>query len=254
MEYSKNQTLKRKTNTLKKEESKKKKTEIDSLQTEQFPDYLQNFYGDVNAQDLQIVLPKTYKDVPNNTEYAKLDLGDGKQCVINVFNGELRFNIRIYNTWNEKTYPTKKGVSLDIEKWKKVQYLFKDDIDQAIIDLKSRVDIKKRFHLGDNIYVTIQSGYSVVDFRRWWLPENQTEIKPTTKGCTLQFHQWDILTEFMDFVELTWGEEIKQTPYCHLTAEHMRLGRYCPKCQPNKETIEQMKMEKKYQEDAQDSL
>ena len=102
MEYSKNQTLKRKINSVKKEENKKKKPEIDSTQTDEFPDYLQNFYGNVNAQDLQIVLPKTYKDVPNNTEYEKLDLGDGKQCVINVFNGELRFNIRIYNTWNER--------------------------------------------------------------------------------------------------------------------------------------------------------
>ena len=192
------------------------------------------------------------KKPKNDPEHWRLSLGNNKFFVIGDYQGITRFNLRIYD-WSEeqnKPYPTKKGVSLDPEKWKKVQYLYCKDIDASISEVLDGKDIRKQIHLGENLYVTVKSGYHVVDFRRWFLPEGKTTILPTQRGISLAFYQWRQLKEHFDFVDLTYGSLLGATPYCHLTREHtQQKDGYCTRCNPNAFQIERQSFEDRYNEE-----
>ena len=81
------------------------------------------------------------------------------------------------------------------------------------MEIKSGCQVDVQYPLGDNYYVSIKKGYNVVDIRRWWVPENEHELKPTKVGITIQFNHWDILTDIMSYIEETMGEELKAVEY-----------------------------------------
>ena len=177
-----------------------------------------------------------YELVRDNTEYLNVDLGDAKRFVINVYKGSLRFNIRVFEEKeNGRRYPTKKGVSLDSEEYKKVHFLYRDAIEQAITDVKDDRDTDFKAHLGENIYVSVKSGYKVVDFRRWFLPDGNQDVIPTKRGVTLRFNQWKQLNDVMAYVEMVWGEHLREIEYCETKTDHSNQLAYlsCTKCNPN---------------------
>jgi len=82
---------------------------------------------------------------------------------------------------------------LDLEKWVKLQKWYAGDVDEAINKYQKGENVDLRIHLGRNYYVSLKTGYSLIHIRRWFLPENEEEVRPTRTGIALNFTQWEKL-------------------------------------------------------------
>jgi hypothetical protein len=106
---------------------------------------------------------------------------------------ETKVHLRVYGKSDDGSqYPTRKGIALDLEKWKKITEVT-EDIDHEIKKHDAEIHVSYRKHLGENVYVTIESEYSLVNIRKWWMPPNEKKIVPTRKGAALTFHQCEIV-------------------------------------------------------------
>jgi hypothetical protein len=105
---------------------------------------------------------KTSDNQPSPSKKAKRDADQQKQepllrehlgrkwyLVITVFQGETKVHLRVYEQRQEDgtLYPTRKGIALDLEKWKKLSELCREDIDAAIEhhEAEMPVSYKKTF-------------------------------------------------------------------------------------------------------------
>ena len=179
---------------------------------------------------------RNHDRVTSNREFLNVDLGDAKHFIISVFKKELKFTLRIFGMNEaEELYPTKKGVCMDVEKWKKIQYLHSESIDTSILELRSGCLVDQKIHLGENVYVSIQKGYNVVDIRRWWFPDGADEVKPTRSGITLTFDQWDELKKTFEYIENVFGRDMDNVEYCENSVSHSNQMGFleCIRCNPN---------------------
>ena len=51
-------------------------------------------------------------------------------------------------------------------------------------------DVQYRQHIGGGHYVSVTSGFKCVDFRKFYMPYNQSDIRPTKSGITLRLDEW----------------------------------------------------------------
>lgn len=84
---------------------------------------------------------------------------------------------------------------------------------------KETVDYK--YHLGENVYVTIKNGYPVVNIRKWFLPDGQNETVPTKKGIALSFKQWEFLRSAIDLISQILKDELDKVSYCEYSLSHL---------------------------------
>ena len=89
-------------------------------------------------------------------------------------------------------YPTKIGLAFPGERFKQLVNNI-DSIDEAVKNIKAGKEVAYKFHLGGGWYVTINSGYYIVNLRRYWKPEDATTEVPTKTGIALKFDQWEQL-------------------------------------------------------------
>ncbi|OWF45232.1 Activated RNA polymerase II transcriptional coactivator p15 [Mizuhopecten yessoensis] len=186
--------------------------------------------------DLKSPLKEKSKDIEEN-KLCQLDIGNDHYVVASRFQGRLYIHIRIYEKRPDNTtYPTKKGITLDLEKWTKLMTWYSDDVDEAIKGYDDETkDTDLKIHLGSNYHVSLNTGYPVVNIRRWFLSDNEKEIKPTRKGITLTFRQWgkvkDAMTVLKDFI----GKELENVTFCEMAEDHQnQMGMLqCSKCNPN---------------------
>jgi len=66
-----------------------------------------------------------------------------------------------------------------------------DDIDANIRKLlEGTQDVKYHEHIGGGHYVSVTTVFRCVDFRRWFLPHDEQDPKPTKKGVALRLDEW----------------------------------------------------------------
>lgn len=174
--------------------------------------------------------------VNRDTEYCKLHLGNELYVVAKDFRGKILVHIREYQKNSAgKTYPTKRGLAIDLEKWKKITDWHTDTIDNAIQDYKDGKPVDVMVHLGRNIYLSLKSGYSLIHVRRWFLPEDAENVMPTRAGITLTFEQWGKLKDCALFMQEILGDELDAVEFCELSESHQAQEGYfrCTSCNPN---------------------
>jgi hypothetical protein len=81
----------------------------------------------------------------------------------------------------------KKAIFLSARSWSGFVQLM-DDIDDAV---KSKEEIAYCRHFGGGWYVSVTSGFSCVDIRRFYMKDGS--IKPTKTGIALRLNEWEIL-------------------------------------------------------------
>ena len=64
-----------------------------------------------------------------------------------------------------------------------------EEIDTAARQLCGDEEVKFQAHIGGGQYVSVTSGYKCVDFRSFYVPYGQLDIKPTKKGIALRMGQ-----------------------------------------------------------------
>lgn len=132
-------------------------------------------------EESKTVQQSSQKD--NNGPMCQLDIGGDHYVVAKNFRDNILVHIRVYKRdQNNKLYPTKQGIALDLEKWVKVQESYAEDVDAAILDYIGGREVDFSAHLGENYYITLKTGYSLVHIRKWFLPADEENIKPTKKG------------------------------------------------------------------------
>ncbi|XP_033758273.1 uncharacterized protein LOC117340619 [Pecten maximus] len=169
-------------------------------------------------------------------DICQLDIGNSHYVVANHFQGRHWVHIRVYEKGqNNSTYPTKKGIALDLEKWMKLITWYADAVDDAIKGYDDNRDTDLHLHLGANYFVSVKQGYPVVNIRRWFLPENEESIKPTRKGITLTFRQWEKVKDSMLVLKDLIGAELDNVRFCELADDHQnQMGMLqCSNCNPN---------------------
>lgn len=121
----------------------------------------------------------TDSDAVNNVELS-FKAGTNRFLTVN----DLRVDLR---DWVVPSHRTQKGITFTLARWKHFTHLI-DEIDQAATKLWAddpELEMKK-WHLGGNVFVTVNPEYSVVDIRHFWVPEGQTELTATRRGLSFK--------------------------------------------------------------------
>ena len=174
--------------------------------------------------------------VNDNDELCQLDIGNDCYVVAKPFKGEILVHVRKYGKQNDGgLFPTKKGIALSLEKWKKLEEWKAQFIDEEILKYRNNQEVDYMAHLGGNYYVTLKKGYPCVNIRRWFLPENQQEIVPTKTGIALSFDQWEKVKLAMILVRDLLKNQLDNITFCEFTDSHAgQLGALrCSNCNPN---------------------
>lgn len=112
------------------------------------------------------------------TSCCKLALGNDRFVeVFSTKDNEKRVDIREWkNDWNA----TEKGISLNLNLFKTFA-LALDMIDTA---LSKKEELN--YHMGSNIFSTIQQGNPCVNIRQHWRPQDKEILVPTKRGLCLR--------------------------------------------------------------------
>ena len=129
-------------------------------------------------------------------------------------------------------FPTKKGIALDLEKWKKLCCKV-DFIDGILDEYRDSKTVDYMSHLGRNYYVTVKSGFALVNMRCWFIPDGQEELMATKTGIAHTFQQWENLKDAMPVVEELLDGELNNVSFCEESHQNQLGALTCSNCNPN---------------------
>jgi hypothetical protein len=159
---------------------------------------------------------------------CNIELGNNMFVQATEWKDEIRIDVSEWEIQNEKRIPTKKGISLPLQRWKMLVDSL-EFLDQALIEKREYAT-----HLGRNVYTGVKTSGIYVDLRQHWLRPNQTKVVPTKKGITLRPGEYaklkDVASVISDFVP-----ELNSVVPCPYRPDHMhQLGFLsCPECNPD---------------------
>jgi hypothetical protein len=168
------------------------------------------------TEDQHTVEKRMKTDNEDSTDEPLLHENIEREMYLSVLedHDETKVHLRVYGKYNDGSqYPTRKGIALDLEKWKKITELT-EEIDHEIKKHDAEMHVSYRKHLGENVYVTLKSEYALVNIRKWWIPPNEKKIVPTRKGVALTFHQWKIVEKLMLKVQEKIGDKLEEVQFC----------------------------------------
>lgn len=147
------------------------------------------------------------------------------------FKGTIYIHIRHLVESHGRLIATKKGVTFPLARWMKFESLLPDI--QNYIDNTGKMDEEVQWHVGGGVFVSLSPGYSTVDIRRYWKPDNVQEPIPTKKGVTLNKHKLSRLIDALEEMHES-VQELNATEPCVLSESHQnQLGMLsCPECTP----------------------
>ncbi len=127
-----------------------------------------------------------------------VQLGPKKRASLCEWRGEMRMDVRE----TESGLLTKKGVSLGLDKIKKLHATLLD-VTMALGRLNNGENIEFKVDLGDGVFVSVTSPYAGVDLRQFFkstLNEEQmylpAEWKATKRGVFLTVPEWVEMYKF----------------------------------------------------------
>ena len=108
-----------------------------------------------------------------------------------------------------------------------------DDIDEKVKDLRADKAVQYRAHVGGGYFVSVTKGYKCVDFRKFYLPEGETEERPTRRGIALRLREWDAMRGIMQSINQSFDSLAKAAP-CFEDYDHLNqmAAFQCSECYP----------------------
>ena len=144
-----------------------------------------------------------------------------------TWQGEDRIDIREWNL-GEKTFPTRKGISLTLSRWK----LLSANADEITSTMQGRKNSET--HLGGNVFATVSKDFPFrVDIRQFWIPKGEVTPKATRKGVSLTFQEWKGVVESVKELEEDFPL-LKEVVPCLLSEDHQNQEGMlkCAECTP----------------------
>jgi len=108
-----------------------------------------------------------------------------------------------------------------------------DEIESNVTALTSGQTVKYCNHIGGGYYVSVTSGFNCVDFRKFFIPHGETEVKPTRKGLALRLHEWSEMRKLVEKINNAYPALGTAVP-CYMQGDHANpLGALeCKECCP----------------------
>ena len=108
-----------------------------------------------------------------------------------------------------------------------------DDIDEKVKDLRVGKPVQYRSHVGGGYFVSVTKGYKCVDFRKFYLPEGETEERPTRRGIALRLREWDAMRGIIQSINQSFDSLAKAVP-CFEGYDHLNqmAPLACMECYP----------------------
>lgn len=165
-------------------------------------------------------------------ERCRISLDDFNDLFLTAvpFKDEINIHIRHFTESNGRHFATKKGVTFPLPRWVMFESLL-PDIEKCL--QKKDKSCEMKWHIGGGVYVSINPGYSTVDIRHFWKPEDALEPVPTRKGVTLNKHKLTRLLQASQEVREC-VPELNDTELCAFSESHQnQLGMLsCTECTP----------------------
>jgi hypothetical protein len=151
---------------------------------------------------------------------------------VSQWQGEIRVDIRKYQ---DEGWPTKKGVSLTLARYKMLIDKHYENILNALERCQAGQLLEKiKFHLGGGFYasVTPGTGYCSVDIRKYFRLDSVGDMLPTKKGVFLSVGMLKNLKQFVHPRILACTPEyLETTPCCDLHPIEFESA-LCQECNP----------------------
>ncbi|XP_056003363.1 uncharacterized protein LOC130049842 [Ostrea edulis] len=167
-----------------------------------------------------------------NEERCRISLDDFGDLFLTAvpFKGEINIHIRHFTESNGRFFATKKGVTFPLARWVMFESLL-PDIEKYLQNSETMEEMK--WHIGGGVYVSITPGYTTVDIRHFWKPDDALEPVPTRKGVTLNKQKLVKLLQAVEEVREC-VPELNDTELCAFRESHQnQLGMLsCPECTP----------------------
>lgn len=172
---------------------------------------------------------------------------------------EQRINVREYvqYTVGGRLYPSKRGLYLTQDNWAELMAV-KEEVteelqrvlDQGlahppvrmadgepVMDAEvEREEICRKWHIGNNVFMVVESGWPFVNLRRWWIPPDREEGDgpvPTKRGLCLSPEEWKRLIGYNYKLESLVPELVSALPHCLRKDHQNQLAlELCGHCNP----------------------
>ena len=127
-----------------------------------------------------------------------VDHGHGVEMTLNKYDKEFILTLQRYQQFEESI----------------------ENIQKAVDDHKKGNEVHYMNHLGGHQYVQVNSGFTVVVLRQFWLPMGQIQVRPTMKGITLKFEEFETLVKLRTEIQQVIPELDSVRP-CWMGTDHM---------------------------------
>ena len=85
------------------------------------------------------------------------------------------------------------------------------DIDNNVKELVADRAVKYCAHIGGGYYVSVNLGFYCVDVRKFFMPYNEKEVKPTRKGIALRLNEWARMKTIVETINSTYHRSARPT-------------------------------------------
>ena len=108
-----------------------------------------------------------------------------------------------------------------------------EEIDAAARQLCSDQLVKFQGHIGGGQCVSVTSGYKCVDFRTFYVPFGQLDVRPTKKGIALRLREWANMRAIIDSINDDFPTMAGAIP-CYMQTDHQDVSTAisCGECFP----------------------
>ena len=156
------------------------------------------------------------------TPRYSLFLGNDRYLQVVEWKGELRVGMR---EW-KGVIATKKGISLNL-----MQYKNLTDIIEDIKEARTK-NQEYKYHLGNDVYVTVTQNNPCVDIRQFWKPHS--DLVPTRKGLCLRPSEYEAFKTAVPDIDKQVPEMEYTTP-CYMQEDHANQEGFlrCKTCNPD---------------------
>ena len=119
---------------------------------------------------------------------------------VKSYNGQTRVDIRQYQKYGNKIYPTKSGIHLSGSQFVNLLDLLKE-VDNDVTEVRNKKAQSFKYHIGDEIYVTASDPFEKVHIRLYYKNLDMSIALPTKVGVALKFEEWDTLVKLIEDVQ-----------------------------------------------------
>ena len=130
-------------------------------------------------------------------QLLKRALGGNIYLELAKWNGSKRVDLPF---WKDCTVPTKEGVSLHMDQWKALRNM-SNVIDDLLTRVIEKEPVEWRYHIGDDVFVTIKAPFPFVHIIKHFIPAGEWTYRPSKRGVGLHFGEWKELKQIIPLLE-----------------------------------------------------